>query len=149
MKEATIVGAGLAGSLWAVYLSKAGYNVTIFERRDDIRLAEIKAGKSINLSLSHRGIEALKAVGLENSVNELAIPMYGRIMHNEEGELTYQPYGKEGQAIYSVSRGGLNAKMMNIAEKEFGAKIVYNHQCTGADLENGVVYLINKITGEN
>ena len=149
MKEATIVGAGLAGSLWAVYLAKAGYKVTIFERRSDIRLAEIKAGKSINLSLSHRGLEALRAVGLENSVNELAIPMYGRIMHSEDGELTYQPYGKDGQAIYSVSRGGLNAKMMNIAEKEYGANIVYNHQCTGADLENGIVYLTNKVTGEN
>ena len=87
MKEATIVGAGLAGSLWAVYLAKAGYKVTIFERRSDIRLAEITAGKSINLALSHRGWEALRAVGLEESVNELAIPMYGRTMHSEEGEL--------------------------------------------------------------
>ncbi|NQY29162.1 MAG: FAD-dependent monooxygenase [Flavobacteriaceae bacterium] len=148
MKEATIVGAGLAGSLWAVYLAKAGYKVTIFERRSDIRLAEITAGKSINLALSHRGWEALRAVGLEESINELAIPMYGRTMHSEEGELTYQPYGQEGQAIFSVSRGGMNAKMMDIAEKEYGATIMYNHQCTGADLENGVVYLTNKVTGE-
>jgi glycine/D-amino acid oxidase-like deaminating enzyme len=32
-REAIIIGAGLVGSLWAVYLSKAGYNVTIYERR--------------------------------------------------------------------------------------------------------------------
>ncbi|MGV6860523.1 MAG: FAD-dependent oxidoreductase [Putridiphycobacter sp.] len=147
MKEATIVGAGLAGSLWAVYLSKAGYNVTIFERRPDIRLAEIKAGKSINLALSHRGWEALKAVGVDNLIEDLAIPMTGRTMHSETGELTYQPYGLEGQAIYSVSRGGLNAKMMNIAE-EHGAKIHYNMQCIDADLDEGIVYLKNNITGE-
>ena len=148
MKEATIIGAGLAGSLWAVYLAKAGYKVTIFERRPDIRLAEIQAGKSINLALSHRGWEALKAVGVEDQVDELAIPMYGRIMHSTEGKLTYQPYGQEGQAIYSVSRGGLNAKMMNVAEKDYGATIHYNMQCTGANLEEGIVYLTNKITGE-
>jgi kynurenine 3-monooxygenase len=149
MKTATIVGAGLAGSLWAVYLAKAGYKVTIFERRPDIRLAEIQAGKSINLALSHRGWEALRAVGVDHHVNELAIPMTGRVMHSIEGELTYQPYGQEGQAIYSVSRGGLNAKMMNVAEKEYGATIHYNMQCTGGNLDEGIVYLTNKLTGEN
>ncbi|MFK8036694.1 MAG: FAD-dependent oxidoreductase [Crocinitomicaceae bacterium] len=148
MKTATIVGAGLAGSLWAVYLAKAGYSVTIFERRSDIRLAEIQAGKSINLALSHRGWEALRAVGVDHHVNELAIPMTGRTMHSSTGELTYQPYGQEGQAIYSVSRGGLNAKMMDIAEKEHGATIHYNMQCTGANLEDGIVYLTNKVTGK-
>ena len=149
MKTATIVGAGLAGSLWAVYLAKAGYKVTILERRPDIRLAEIQAGKSINLALSHRGWEALRAVGVDHHVNELAIPMTGRTMHSVDNELTYQPYGKEGQAIYSVSRGGLNAKMMDLAEQEYGATIHYNMQCTGANLEDGIVYLTNKVTGEN
>jgi len=55
MKTATIVGAGLVGSLWAVYLSKAGYQVQLFEARSDIRKADISAGKSINLALSTRG----------------------------------------------------------------------------------------------
>lgn len=146
-KTATIVGAGLAGSLWAVYLAKAGYKVTIFERRPDIRLAEIQAGKSINLALSHRGWEALRAVGVESAVEDLAIPMTGRTMHSETGELTYQPYGLEGQAIYSVSRGGLNAKMMNLAEQN-GATLHYDMQCTGANLEEGIVYLTNNKTGE-
>jgi kynurenine 3-monooxygenase len=146
MKTATIVGAGLVGSLWAVYLSKAGYKVTIFERRTDIRKAEISAGKSINLSLSDRGWKALKTVNLDKEVAEIAIPMTGRIMHDMESNLNYQAYGKEGQAIYSVSRGGLNAKMMDIAEKQGGATIHYNEKCTGVDLENGIVYLENAET---
>lgn len=68
MKQATIVGAGLVGSLWAVYLTKAGYKVTIFEARDDIRKADISAGKSINLALSNRGWKALEAVGVADEV---------------------------------------------------------------------------------
>ena len=99
MKTATVVGAGLVGSLWAVYLAKAGYKVTIFERRSDIRKAEISAGKSINLALSDRGWKALKNVNLEGEVEKIAIPMTGRIMHDMENNLSYQPYGKEGQAI--------------------------------------------------
>ncbi len=147
-KSAIIVGAGLVGSLWAVYLSKAGYKVTIYERRSDIRLAEISAGKSINLALSTRGWTALDTVGVGDKIRDLAIPMTGRIMHSEEGELSYQPYGKEGQAIYSISRGGVNARMMDIAEKEGGATIHYNHQCVDVDLEAGKVSLQNYTTKE-
>ena len=147
-KKAIIVGAGLAGSLWAVYLAKEGYKVTIYERRPDIRQAEISAGKSINLALSVRGWTALKAAGIDGDVDELAIPMPGRIMHSLDGELTYQPYGKDGEAIYSVSRGHLNAMMMDIAEKKGGATIHYNTKCIDADTKAGAVTLQSYETGE-
>jgi kynurenine 3-monooxygenase len=79
-KTATVIGAGLVGSLWAVYLSKAGYKVTLYERRPDIRQAEITAGKSINLALSVRGWTALDTVGVGDEIRKIAIPMYGRCM---------------------------------------------------------------------
>ena len=147
-KKAIIVGAGLVGSLWAVYLAKAGYKVTIFESRQDIRNADISAGKSINLALSTRGWKALDTVGVGDEIRKMAIPMFGRTMHDMEGSLSYQPYGKEGEAIYSVSRGGVNAKMMDIAEENGEATIHYNMTCIGADTKNGVVYLKNELTGE-
>ncbi len=147
-KKAIVVGAGLVGSLWSVYLSKAGYSVTVYERRPDIRNAEISAGKSINLALSNRGWKALKTVGVDTKIQDIAIPMTGRMMHDLEGNCTYQPYGKEGEAIYSVSRGGLNARMMDIAEKEGKAKIFYNHKCIDVDLYEGRVHLENSDTGE-
>jgi len=147
-KNVTIVGAGLVGSLWAVYLSRAGYKVTIFERRSDIRKADISAGKSINLALSVRGWKALDAVGVGDEVRKIAIPMYGRIMHDMKGQLSYQPYGKEGQAIYSVSRGKINATMMDIAEREGNAEICYNHECIGVDFEKSVSFIKNTLSGE-
>lgn len=148
MKTATIVGAGLVGSLWAVYLSKAGYKVTIFERRSDLRKADISAGKSINLALSTRGWKAFKNVGVEKQIKDIAIPMYGRTMHDQKGALTYQPYGLEDQAIYSVSRAGINCTLMDIAEKEGSATINYNQQCVGADLDKGIVHLKDTETGQ-
>lgn len=148
MKTATIVGAGLVGSLWSVYLSKAGYKVTIVERRDDIRKADIAAGKSINLALSERGWKAFKNMGLEKEIEPIAIPMHGRTMHDLEGNLTFQPYGQDGQAIYSVSRAGINVRMMELAE-EFGDTTIHcNENCIGTDLENGIVYLENTMTGK-
>ena len=147
-KKAIIIGAGLAGTLWAVYLSKAGYKVTIYERRPDIRKAEISAGKSINLALSTRGWKALKGAGIEKEVEEIAIPMYGRIMHSTEGDLSFQKYGKEEQAIYSVSRGHINSIMMDAAETKGNATIHYNHKCIDTDTKTGTVTLKRYDTGE-
>jgi kynurenine 3-monooxygenase len=147
-KKVIIVGAGLVGSLWAVYMQKAGYKVVIYERRSDIRKAEISAGKSINLALSERGWNSLKAAGVEKEIEKIAIPMSGRVMHSMEGKLTYQPYGKKDEAIYSVPRGKLNAMMMNLAEDKGNTEIHYQHQCMDADLEKGHITLKNLITQE-
>lgn len=147
-KKAIIIGAGLAGSLWSIYLAKAGYKVTVYERRKNIRDVEISAGKSINLALSTRGWKALEGAGIKEDVEKIAIPMPGRMMHSVDGELTFQPYGKEGQAIYSVSRGHLNAIMMNLAEEKGGAKIFYEHKCVDVNLEEGKVKIQNTQTKE-
>ena len=148
-KNVIIIGAGLVGSLWAVYMAKEGYSVKIYERRSDIRNTKISAGKSINLALSNRGWKALDAVGVGDEIRKFAIPMYGRMMHDLEGNLSYQQYGKNDQAIYSVSRGLVNARMMDMAEQKGNATIFFEHECRSVDLEKGVVYLTDKRTGIN
>ena len=139
-KNISIVGAGLIGSLLAIYLRKQGHVVTVFERRPDLRKADISAGKSINLALSNRGWKPLKEVGLEEEMLKMIIPMKGRVMHDTAGELTFQPYGKDGQAINSISRGGLNALLMDKAE-ELGAQFKFEHKCLDVDLEESVIEL--------
>ena len=118
MKEKIVlVGGGLSGSLLAICLAKRGFKVELYERRPDMRVEGYVGGRSINLALSLRGIEALKKVGLDEKVLNDAIPMNGRMMHNVKGELTYQPYGLEGQYINSVSRAGLNLKLLVLADE--------------------------------
>src|SRR5688500_15148968 len=120
-KHIAITGAGLVGSLLAIYLRKRGYEVSVFERRPDMRLQIADVGRSINLALSNRGIKALEAVGLSHQVKQVAIPMHGRMMHALDGGLTFQAYGKEGQFINSISRKDLNILLINTAEQA-GAK---------------------------
>lgn len=138
-KNVSLLGAGLVGSLLAVYLRRRGYAVDIYERRPDLRKADAYGGRSINLALSDRGFRALEKVGLADEVRKVGIPMYGRMMHDEKGQLNYQAYGKEGQAIYSVSRGGLNFKMMDLAENE-GVRIHFNMRSTDVDLAEKIVH---------
>src|SRR6187549_2765059 len=103
-KDITIIGAGLVGSLLSIYLSKRGYKVKLYERRGDMRKEKTEAGRSINLALSDRGLLALEKIGLAGDIKEIAIPMHGRFIHNQDGTNHLQPYGKQGQFINSVSR---------------------------------------------
>lgn len=141
-KHITIVGAGLVGSLQAIYLSRKGYEVTLYERRPDMRKNTISAGRSINLALSDRGFKALEGVGIADAIREIGIPMHGRVMHDLQGNLSFQPYGKEGQSIYSVSRGGLNCRLMDLAEKE-GAKIHFEHRCLQVNLDEASAVFVS------
>jgi kynurenine 3-monooxygenase len=133
-KTIAIAGAGLVGSLLAIYLKKRGYAVTVFERRGDMRKKGAEAGRSINLALSNRGIRALEEVGLADELKKVAIPMHGRMMHDKQGKLNSFAYGKEGQFINSVSRSGLNIVLMNEAEK-LGVTFKFDQRITKVDLE--------------
>ena len=144
-KNITIVGAGLVGSLAALYLTKRGHKVTIFERRKDLRSEIITAGKSINLSLSKRGWTALEKIGMHKQVMDIAIAMDKRIMHDEKGNLTQQPYGNEGEAIYSVSRAELNVLMMEMAEQN-GATLHFHEKFIDANLEEAIATFQNANT---
>lgn len=127
-KNIVIIGAGLVGSLLSIYLAKRGYAVSIYERRGDMRKVAVEAGRSINLALSDRGIRALTEVGIADDVLSIAIPMHGRFIHNADSTTAFQPYGKQGQFINSVSRGELNGKLMDLAEQH-GVSIHFHQKC--------------------
>jgi len=131
----------------SIYLSQKGHRIQIVERRSDPRRLPWDAGRSINLALSDRGWNALEGVGLADQIRQTGIPMYGRMMHSPEGKLTYQPYGEEGQAIYSVSRSKLNEVLMELAEARENTRILFNEKCTEVDLEHASVTLENLDTG--
>lgn len=145
-KEVTILGAGLVGTLLSVYLAKRGHRVDIYERRPDMRKEKISAGRSINLALSDRGWRGLAGAGLEEEIRKVAIPMNARMVHNANGTLSSQPYGMKGEAIYSVSRGGLNKTLMDLAEQQPGVKIHFNHRCEDVNLDHGEIIFEEQTT---
>src|SRR5690606_7999645 len=132
-----IIGAGLCGSLLALRLGQRGFNVTVMEKRPDLRKVHISAGRSINLAFSDRGNKAMKLVGLEEKVNALCIPMNGRMLHDMEGNTMMAPYsGREHEYINSISRGGLNALLLDEAEALDNVTIHFNKNCKSVDFEN-------------
>ncbi len=129
-----IIGAGLGGALMACYLAKAGYRVSVYERRPDPRVQGFVGGRSINLALSTRGITALQEVGLAEKVLDQAIPMHGRMMHDTEGDLAFQSYSANPQdAIHSVDRGQLNLTLLNAADAHDNVSFHFDHRCLNID----------------
>ncbi len=145
-KDIIINGAGLVGSLLAIYLAKRGHAVKVYERRPDMRLSEAIAGRSINLALSDRGLKALEKVGISDDIKKIAIPMHGRQIHNADDSEAFQPYGEEGQFINSVSRGELNMRLADLAEKN-GIEIFFNERCDTINWHKNEVTYINEISG--
>ncbi len=139
-----IVGAGLSGSLMAIYLAKKGFEVEVYEARPDIRKANVDAGRSINLALSIRGIHALEEVGIAEDILKDAIPMKGRMIHDVNGQVNFIPYGKnDTEYINSISRTGLNIKLIDKAEAFDNVQIFFNHKCTGMNIDSGKVSFNN------
>ena len=146
--SALIVGAGLAGSLLAVYLARAGWKVEIVERRADPRIRRFAAGRSINLAISARGIKALRRAGLEDAVMKDAIRMGGRMVHPVEGAPGYQPYSADPtRAINSVSRSALNLALLDAAAAEPNVSVSFDERCANVDFAAGAVTFVNDATG--
>jgi len=132
-----IAGAGPAGSLLAIYLARQGHDVTVYESRPDLRRTDIGAGRSINLALATRGIVPLVDVGVIDRVNEITIPMRGRMVH-AVGDPTpeLQPYGiHEHEVIHSVSRAGLNAILLDAAEATGRVTIEFERRLEAVDFD--------------
>lgn len=128
-----IAGAGLAGSMLAIYLAREGYDVTVFERRPDMRVHEIEGGRSINLGLSARGIQALRHAGLADTMLERAVVMEGRVIHRQDGTAVFHAYGKNRrEVLHSIDRRELNRLLLDEAER-CGAKIEFEQRLVDLD----------------
>lgn len=133
-KQFAIAGAGLAGSLMAIYLGRAGYSVDVYERRPDMRTTEVPRGRSINMALSVRGLSALDEVQMKDDILARAIPMRGRMIHAEDGTETLQPYSiHPHEVIYSVSRHELNVALLNRAAACGDVRLHFGHRLERVD----------------
>ena len=135
-----IIGAGLAGAMVGCLLDKLGFQVSIYEKRDDPRKSSSEdisseefgrsissTKRSINLAISHRGFSALKEIGLYDTVFQEVIRMPCRVIHNIDKSITKQAYGKEDEAIWSVGRQYLNFLLLDHLSKKAHNSIHFEH----------------------
>ncbi len=148
-ESVTIVGAGPSGALLAILLARQDVATTVYERRADPRRGAAAAGRSINLALAERGLNALRRAGLAERVQPLLIPMRGRIIHDVDGTETTLPYGQRpSEVIYSVSRAALNQLLIEAAVDDYRVAMHFDQACTGVDLAAPALTMRNTADGK-
>lgn len=145
-QKIAIIGSGLVGTLLAIYLKKMGHTVHVFDRSPDIRTVEF-SGRSINLVMSNRGWKALEDIGIDDEIRKIGIPVDKRAIHLKDGKLNYQNYGKDGEAIFSLSRGVLNRKMIDLAEQA-GVEFKFEHKIWDVTLADATLHIGETERGE-
>ncbi|HIA12863.1 MAG TPA: FAD-dependent monooxygenase [Flavobacteriales bacterium] len=143
MNKVVIIGGGLVGSLLAIFLAKRGFIIDVYEKRPDMRKSDIAGGRSINLVISDRGWKALKAAGIEAEIQKLCIPVLGRMTHDLESKQTFLPYSRLNKAIYSVSRGELNERLITCAEAHQNVTFYFNHSCESVDHVSSTAHFLD------
>lgn len=143
-RSITIIGAGLAGALLAILLSRKGWQVTVYERRGDPRIEGYESGRSINLALAERGRHALRQADAEDAVMARAVMMRGRMVHFLEGGQQLLPYGRDdSEVIWSVHRADLNLTLLDLAQSA-GATVHFNRRLHTVDFAAGHARFIDE-----
>ncbi len=143
-KRLTLVGAGLAGPLLATLLARQGWQVDLFERRGDPRVHGYAGGRSINLALAERGLNALRTAGVDDDVLKQAVMMRGRMVHFADGRVQLQRYGKDdSEVIWSISRGDLNIVLLNAAEA-VGVRLHFDRRLERVDFDARIAHFVGE-----
>jgi kynurenine 3-monooxygenase len=143
-KKISVIGGGLVGSLWSIFLVRKGFTVDLYERRSDLRTLKVEAGRSINLIITTKGINALKELGIDHEVLSQTVPVHGRMIHKMDGECIYQPYGvEEHHKNYSISRFALNKHLLHLAENN-GVRVHFDHPVQSVDLDKMEIHFSQK-----
>ena len=134
-----ILGAGQCGTLLATILARHVASIDLYERSADSRASGTAAGRSINLALAARGINALETAGVMRHVEPLLVPMRGRMLHNIDGSTDFLSYGhRDNEQIYSVSRGRLNQVLLDAADECDNVNIHFQHEVVDYDTVQGI-----------
>ncbi|MBC7983753.1 MAG: FAD-dependent monooxygenase, partial [Candidatus Obscuribacterales bacterium] len=133
----------------AIFLSQRGYRVTALERLPDVRRTPGIGGRSINLALADRGIHALRAAGVFESIEPLLVPMRGRMLHDLQGEQTFLAYGQnDREVIYSISRAHLSQALLDHAERVCDVELRFRQTGISVDASANTLWVQDLPTGK-
>jgi len=146
---AVVLGAGLGGTLIAIYLARRGFDVRVFERRPDLRKGIVEQGRSINMTIAERGLTALEPVGLRDAVMRITMPLKGRLVHGEDGRARFQRYGRtSSQVHHSIKRSELNSLLINVAEAQPNVQVLFHKRYLKGAKDAGMLLMQDERTGE-
>ena len=131
-KHITLLGAGLVGSLLSIYLVRRGYKVTVYERRPDMRQANISAASRSTRALRPRLGAAWKAwASRKRSARYYPHAPTACCIRCRASSATSATAKKARRSRRQPGTAQLRA---DDPRRAVGATIHFNQRCTGIDL---------------
>lgn len=131
-KKIAIVGAGMSGCFMALCLDKRYYDIEIYETRPDLRKYPYDSGKSFNITLYVKAIEAMKKINIWETVKQFAILAEGNVPHYIGRKPSFDRFDKTGkEVLYTIHRNHLNGLLISLAEKAPHVKMYFNTEIIG------------------
>ncbi len=141
-RDVVIIGAGLVGLLVAKFLSELGFSVYVLEKR--MNAEATNNCRTINLSISPRGLKALRSAGLEMEFRGIAVPMNARAMHLKNRPVDLIKYGNNSWFNYSVERSHLYEVLLKSVAQAGNVMVCFDSECVNVDnslKKNKVTYI--------
>lgn len=138
-RKIVIIGAGIAGLTLAIRLKKIGMDPMVFEEHEEADLIDVQDKKSVNITISYRGMEALEQIECANEVRLKSMEITGRT-HIINGESYFTPYtSKPNHCLYSIDRKDLMKILIQIAKKE-NIKVRFGFKLTKARFDKKICF---------
>jgi kynurenine 3-monooxygenase len=134
-KEVLIVGAGISGLTMALLLSKIGFRVVVAEKREK-KESLVEDERSINLTISTRGLKTLREIGIEENVLAKSCKLDARVVHLSESERSQHLYNNINEDSYfgSIRRSDLIEELLRRVSEENNIKVLFSMNLINIDL---------------
>ena len=128
-RPALVIGAGVAGPVMGVALVRAGIPAVVYEASPTPR-----DGAGVFLNLAPNGLAALRALGLDHSLEEIGFQNDCLVFHNEAGRVLAEvPVGG-----VTLLRGALSRALRQAAEQR-GIRFEFGKSIESVDQDHGSV----------
>ncbi|MCX7121885.1 MAG: NAD(P)/FAD-dependent oxidoreductase [Gammaproteobacteria bacterium] len=146
-EKVVVVGAGISGFALALLLARQGHSVLIYDKRTGFDLE--KEGRSINFTVSGRGLTVLAQLGLKETVLAHSAVLVGRALHLKNSKTIHYKYGtQKSQVLLSIRRSTLIDILLNAVAHESNITLHLGFELSNIDEETLTCHFLNVATKE-
>lgn len=142
MENIVIVGAGISGLVFALLMARLGHSVSVYDKR--IIFDEQTEGRSINFTISGRGLAVLEKLGLKELVLADSVVLVGRLFHLQNAKHIRYKYGtKKSQVLLSIRRSKLIEILLNAVTFETKIHLHFGFELINIDDALSTYHFLN------
>nr|WP_253819395.1 NAD(P)/FAD-dependent oxidoreductase [Vibrio coralliilyticus] len=141
-KNIAVIGAGVAGLGFANLIAKKGFNVTIFEKRKVEEILTEPDKRSINFTVSERGLNTFKKIGIDKEIKKNSKELKGRSIC--ENGIKNKFIHKYGSSTYSIRRSKMIELLYKKSIKNDNIRIIEHAEIDSIDKDLATIKINNK-----